>query len=110
MFCLCHEINLSDVSVVLHPLSLSCNVCVLQEFAHCVLAGDVATARKMLRLSQKLKININFRNMVSRGCQLLMRTVTGVGGRGSGVDTISWGQLGCKLEIPQLCGTACIAE
>ena len=37
---------------------------VFQEFAHCVLAGDVATARKMLRLSQKLKVNINFRNMV----------------------------------------------
>ncbi|XP_070186595.1 serine/threonine-protein phosphatase 6 regulatory ankyrin repeat subunit A-like isoform X2 [Littorina saxatilis] len=37
------------------------------EFAHCVLAGDVATARKMLRLSQKLKLNINFRNMGDRG-------------------------------------------
>nr|KAG5712722.1 hypothetical protein BaRGS_029777 [Batillaria attramentaria] len=37
------------------------------EFAHCVLAGDVGTARKMLRLSQKLKLNINFRNMGDRG-------------------------------------------
>jgi hypothetical protein len=39
--------------------------CLLQEFAHCVLAGDVATARRMLRLAHKLKLNINFRNMVS---------------------------------------------
>ena len=37
----------------------------LQEFAHCVMAGDVETVKKMLCLAQKLKLNINFRNMVS---------------------------------------------